>query len=136
MNRKVTTLSMLAAFALLGFRHDARTPASTASTTPAVTPAHAAGLTIHLDPATGAILEQPAPGASKLEVPASIAARWSTSDEGLIEQPNPSGGKGTYVNLQGRFENGMVATVDANGALNVPCAPGLNRTADAAASRK
>ncbi len=65
-----------------------------------------------------------------------LAQRWSTSDEGLIEQPNPSGGKGTYVNLQGRFENGMVATVDANGAIKAPCAQGLNTDANLPASGK
>jgi hypothetical protein len=119
---------MLAAFALLGMTVDARTPATTAQP---VTP-QPAGLMLHIDPATGAIIDAPIAGASKLEIPASLSQSWSTSDAGLIEQPNPSGGKGVYVNLQGRFENGSVATIDADGALNAPCAQGLSHSAAAA----
>lgn len=128
MNRKLRLLSMLAAFALLGMTFDARTPAPTAQP---VTP-QPAGLTLHIDPATGAIIDAPASGATRLDIPASLSQSWSTSDEGLIEQPNPAGGKGVYVNLQGRFENGTVATIDANGTLNAPCAQGLSHSAVAA----
>jgi hypothetical protein len=91
---------------------------------------------INIDPATGAIVEQPAPSTTKLAVPAEMAQRWSTSDEGLIEQPNPSGNKGVYVNLQGRFENGMIATVKTDGTLSVPCAEGLTETAGHPATEK
>lgn len=132
MNRKLRVLSILAAIALLGFSYDARTTATTASSTGTPTES---GLILHIDPATGAIIDAPAPGTSKLDVPASLADRWSTSDEGLIEQPNPSGGKGVYVNLQGRFENGMVTTVDANGELKSPCAQGLNTAANTASQK-
>ena len=135
MNRKLRVLSILAAFVLLGFSYDAPTPATTAHPQSAITPAQP-GLTIHIDPATGAIVDEPVAGASKLAVPANLSERWSTSDEGLIEKPNPSGGKGTYVNLQGRFENGMVATVDANGTLSAPCAQGLNTAANVPANQK
>lgn len=128
MNRKFRVLSMLAAFVLLGLSLDARTPATTVQP---VAP-QPAGMTIHIDPATGAILEAPASGATRLEVPASLSESWSTSHDGLMQQPNPSGGKGVYVNLQGRFQNGSVATIDANGALNAPCAQGLTQTAGTA----
>lgn len=125
MSRKLRMLSMLAAFALLGMTVDARTPAPTAQ--PAAT--QPSGLVLHIDPATGAIVDAPVAGATRLEIPASLSQSWSTSDEGLVEKPNPSGGKGTYVNLQGRFENGSIATIDANGTLNAPCAQGLSHSA-------
>jgi len=135
MQRKLLALSITAACVLLGLASDARRPADNAPSQSVAAPS-AAGLIINVDPTTGAILEQAAPGATKLEVPAELAERWSTSDEGLIEQPNPSGGKGMYMNLQGRFENGMVATVDASGKLSAPCAQGLNTAANTAASEK
>lgn len=131
MSRKLRALSMLAAFALLGMTFDARTPAPTAQPVAS----QPSGLVLHIDPVTGAILDTPVAGASKLEIPASLSHRWSTSDAGLIEQPNPSGGKGVYVNLQGRFESGAVATVNANGTLNAPCAQGLSQTAAAAGQK-
>ena len=132
MNRKLRVLSVVAAFVLLGFSYDSRTPATTASS---VDTPSTSGLILNIDPATGAIIDAPAPGATKLDVPAQLAERWSTSDEGLVEKPNPSGGKGMYVNLQGRFENGMVATVDANGDLQSPCAQGLNTVANTASDK-
>jgi len=129
-------LSILTALVLLGFTYDARNMSTTAPAQSTITPSGSSGLVLNIDPATGAIVEAPVSGATKLSIPASLAQRWSTSDEGLIEQPNPSGGKGMYVNLQGRFENGMVANVDANGTLNAPCAQGLNTDASHSASEK
>ena len=128
MNRKLLVLSILPAFALLGMTHDTQAPAK-ASTR--VAPSQQ-GLVLNIDPVTGAIIDQPAPGATKLALPAELASHMSTSDDGLIEQPNPSGGKGSYVNLQGRYQNAIVATVDANGKLSTPCAQGLNTAANTA----
>ena len=136
MNRKLRVLSILTALVLLGFTYDARIAETTAPVQSTITPPRSAGLVLNIDPVTGAILEEPVSGATKLSIPASLAERWSTSDEGLIQQPNPSGGKGVYVNLQGRFENGMVGTIDANGTLQAPCAQGLNTDANLSASEK
>ena len=136
MNRKILVLSILAALVMVGFSHDAQDPASTVSTQPALAPSPQVGLVINIDPATGAIVDRATPTTTKLEVPASVSARWSTSDEGLVEEPNPSGGEGVYVNLQGRFENGMVGSIDANGQLVAPCAQGLNHDAGHPASEK
>jgi hypothetical protein len=134
MHRKLLVLSIIAAFVLLGFAYDAQGPSAPEQSS--VAPAGSAGMILNIDPVTGAIVDEAAPSASKLAVPASLAERWSTSDEGLVVQPNPSGGKGVYINLQGRFENGMVATVDASGKLTAPCAQGLNTAANTAASEK
>jgi hypothetical protein len=136
MNRKLRVLSILTALVLLGFTYDARNTEPTAPAQSDITSSRSAGLVLNIDPVTGAIIDEPVAGATKLSIPASLAGRWSTSDEGLIEQPNPSGGKGVYVNLQGRFENGMVGSIDANGALNAPCAQGLNSDANLTASEK
>jgi hypothetical protein len=136
MNRKLLVLSILTAFALLGIAYEAQSPTTAASTQPAVAPSHQVGLIINVDPETGVIIEEPAPGASKIGVPAELANAWSTSDEGLVEVPNTSGKGGMIAHLQGRFEAGMVATVDANGKLVAPCAQGLTHTADHSASQK
>lgn len=132
MNRKLLVLSILPAIALLGIVHDTRTPA-TATTVMATSSSQ--GLILNIDPATGAIIDHPAAGATRLAVPAALASQLSTSDEGLIEQPNPSGRKGTYVNLQGRYQNAIVATVDSNGKLSTPCAQGLNTAANTASHK-
>jgi len=134
MNRKLMVLSILAASVLLGMVYDTGTP--TPASTRSVTPASQAGMVINIDPATGAIVEQPVVGATKLAVPANLANQLSTSDTGLLEQPNPSGSKGVYVNLQGRYQNAMVGSIDANGKLVTPCAQGLNTAANLSASHR
>lgn len=130
MNRKLLVLSILPAFALLGTIQDTQTPANAN----AVVAMPAQGLVLNIDPNTGLIIDHAAPGATKLAVPAELASRMSTSEEGLIEQPNPSGHKGVYVNLQGRYENAMVGTA-ANGTLVTPCAQGLNTAANTASHK-
>ena len=131
MNRKLLVLSIVPAFALLGMSHDTQAPAQ-AST---LSVPSQQGLILNIDPVTGAIIDHPAAGTTKLAVPAELAAHMSTSDDGLLEQPNPSGGKGMYVNLQGRYQNAIVATVDANGKLSTPCAQGLNTAANTASHK-
>jgi hypothetical protein len=131
MNRKLLVLSILPAFALLGMSHDAQSPAK-ASTAPV---SSQQGLVLNIDPVTGAIIDHPAAGAIKLVVPAAQASHMSTSDDGLVELPNPSGGKGMYSNLQGRYQNAILATVDADGKLATPCFQGLNTAANTASDK-
>jgi hypothetical protein len=136
MHRKILVLSILAALVMLGFSYDSQKSSNAVSTPAALAPSQQVGLVLNIDPATGAIVEEPVPGATRLAIPTALSERWSTSDEGLLEMPNPSGGKGVYVNLQGRFENGMVGTIDADGKLVAPCAQGLNTAAGHPASGK
>jgi len=131
MNRKLLVLSILPAFLLLGTIHDTRSPAVAGGTVTAPT---AQGLVLNIDPNTGAILDHPATGATKLAVSPELAARMSTTDEGLVVEVNPSGGKGKYVNLQGRYENAMVGTA-VDGKLATPCAQGLNTAANTASQK-
>jgi len=123
-------LSILPAFVLLGMIHDTQAPTQAGAQAMA-----AQGLILNLDPATGAIIDHPAAGTSKLVIPSELANHLSTSDEDLVERPNPSGGKGMYVNLEGRYQNAIVATVDANGTLSSPCAQGLNTAANTASHK-
>jgi hypothetical protein len=58
----------------------------------------------------------------------------TTSDAGLIQRSNPSGGKGVYVHLQGRYQNAMVGSV-SDGKLSTPCAQGLNTAANTASQK-
>ena len=131
MRRKLMLLSILPAIALLCSLHDTQAPA--VANAVVATPS-AQGLVLNIDPNTGVIIDHPAAGATKLAISADLASRMSTTDEGLIEKPNPSGGKGTYVNLQGRYENAMVGSA-ANGKLATPCAQGLNTAANTASHK-
>ena len=86
----------------------------------------AAGMVVYFDPATGRIVENPSPTAIK-QLAAALAPAVSTSDEGLVEVPGQVPGGGVKVDLQGRFQNTVVATVDENGKLSAPCVPGSPR---------
>jgi hypothetical protein len=77
-----------------------------------------------IDPATGALTSQPT-GAGAAPVGKDTERSLSTSSEGLREVPSPVPGGGTMVDLQGRFRNVSVATVDENGDLEAPCVSGL-----------
>ena len=72
---------------------------------------------VHIDPATGEIVQPPAPQA------APIAQRHtriavSTSQTGLRERKSPVAGGGNIVDLQGRFQSTVSAKLDNTGA---PC---------------
>jgi len=47
----------------------------------------------------------------------------SQSSEGLVQEKSPVPGGGVMVNLQGRFQNAMTMTIDANGNVSAPCVP-------------
>jgi len=83
---------------------------------PAGEPAPAAGgMKAYADPQTGALL--PAPPAGARPEPAS--PEFSQSAVGLREEPAPGGG--VMVDLQGRFQSAMVATVGADGSVRIEC---------------
>ena len=77
------------------------------------TPPSAPGMKAYVDPATGALLpERPANLPAE---PASAALDRSTA--GLVEVPGPRGG--TMIDLQGRFQSPLVATIAPDGTLRV-----------------
>jgi hypothetical protein len=81
------------------------------------------GMIVYIDPQTGAILPAPAPGTLPLQFsPAELnAAR--TDHEGLVEAPSSGPAGGVSLNLQGRFQNPLVGTIDANGNAKVQHLP-------------
>jgi hypothetical protein len=88
-----------------------------ASQPPAAVPEGAAGMIIYIDPQTGAILHEPAPGTVPLQLTPQLQNALSTSQQGLVE--TPAAGGGVKVDLQGRFQSPLTATLDANGNLRL-----------------
>lgn len=81
----------------------------------AVAPEGAAGMTIHIDPRTGARLPEPAAGSVPLPLSPQLRDALSTSHQGLVEVPSPVPGGGVKLDLQGRFQSPLVVTIDADG---------------------
>ena len=79
----------------------------------------APGMTIYIDPQTGAILNEPAPGTVPLQLTPELQNALSTSDQGLVEVPSSVPGGGVTVDLQGRFQSPLIATTDANGKVKI-----------------
>jgi hypothetical protein len=87
----------------------------------------AEGYVVHVDPQTGRI-EQQSQSTFPVAADSKMQHRLSTSSEGLVETPSPVPGGGVMVDLEGRFMNTFVATVDDSGGVEVFC------TTDAAES--
>jgi hypothetical protein len=87
----------------------------TASTEPGGTP----GMVIYVDPQTGAFVKEPAPGTVPVQLTPQLRQALSTSHQGLFETPSPLPGGGFKLDLQGRFQNPLFATIDADGTLRV-----------------
>ena len=79
----------------------------------------AAGMMIHIDPQTGAILREPAPGTVPLPLTPQLQNAFSTTHQGLAEVLMSGPGGGVKVDLQGRFQSPLFATVDANGKIKI-----------------
>ena len=99
-------------------------PASTGSDTsprePAATaPAAASGMLIHIDPQTGTVLKEAAPGSVPLQLTPELRNALDTSHHGLVEEQGVAPGGGVKVYLQGRFQNPLFATTDASGKLTI-----------------
>ena len=77
----------------------------------------ASGMTIYIDPQTGAIRQSPAPGTVPLQLTPQERNALSTSHDGLVAVPSSVPGGGVKLNLQGRFQSPSIATIDANGKL-------------------
>lgn len=111
----------------------ARGPAPAASTGEDVDPpardmpAGPAGVRVHLDPLTGEILDRPAEpepeGQAAEDRPSGVSGPrgWlNTYGDDLIQEALPGGG--FKVDLRGRFQSAVVATIDPEtGAVEVDC---------------
>lgn len=94
-------------------RDDALTGASTSG-------ASEAGFVVHVDPSTGTFTAS-SPQPVRVDVDMVLQNALSTSSDGLVEVANPVPGGGVMVDLRGRFQNAMVATVDESGGLGATC---------------
>ena len=103
---------------VLGFAEPGSQPGTNAATSGAPDAADPgrAGSWIHVDPQTGKRVARPAASVAIAADPA-----FSTSHQGLVEQPAPGGGM--MLNLQGRFRSAATATVGVDGKAHVECVP-------------
>lgn len=79
--------------------------------------APAAGMKVYVDPATGQLIQAPpqqAPTGALSLSPAEQRA-FSTSSQGLVETPSSVPGGGYKLDLQGRFQSAIMATVGPDG---------------------
>ena len=86
---------------------------------PVAAPSLASGLLIHIDPQTGTILKEAAPGSVPLQLTPGLRDALDTSHQGLVEVQGTRPGSGVKVHLQGRFRNPLVATTDASGKVTI-----------------
>ena len=108
----------IAASVSLGFAEPSGAPPSNDGTTNA---AARGGQWVHADPQTGA-RTMPSPGDTAAAIAGNPA--FSTSQQGLVQQPAPGGG--VMVDLQGRFRSAAEATAGPDGKVSVDCrAPGV-----------
>jgi hypothetical protein len=76
-------------------------------------------LIIHVDPQTGAVIPAPAPGTAPLELSAQERNALSTSHEGLTEVQSSVPGGGYSIDLQGRFQSPLTATIGPDGKVRI-----------------
>jgi hypothetical protein len=86
---------------------------------PAAIPEGAAGMKVYIDPQTGTIRRDPAPGTLPLQLTPQEQNALSTSHQGLVETPSPVPGGGVKLDLQGRFQSPLIGTIDANGKVQM-----------------
>lgn len=84
----------------------------TQPTAPAVAPAAASGMVVYVDPETGGLTSTPPSAEAAAELLA-LEAALSRSSEGLVETTASDGSP--MINLQGRFQNVLMAGVSAHG---------------------
>lgn len=102
-------------FAADGASPEPGPPAAPAANAAQSSPAPEAGMKIYVDPRTGAILSEPAPGTAPLELSPAERNAFSTSSEGLVQVPNLVPGGGIKLDLQGRFQSPIVGTAGSGG---------------------
>ncbi len=84
-----------------------------------VTAPAAPGMMIYVDPTTGAIVKEPAPGTVPLTLTPELRNALSTSHQGLVEEVSPIPGGGIKLDLQGRFQNPLMVTIDGEGRVRM-----------------
>jgi hypothetical protein len=121
MKRKATwSLFVVAGIAITAWILLADAPnANQAADTPQPLDPATAGMRVYIDPVTGEFLQEP-PQPLVTEAVKDIHDPFSTSTEGLKEVPAPVGG-GVMVDLKGRFQQIVSATIDDSGKVKAVC---------------
>jgi hypothetical protein len=86
---------------------------------PATVPEGASGMKGYIDPQTGAIRPDPAPGTVPLQLTPEERNAASTSHEGLVQVPSSVPGGGVKLDLQGRFQSPLIGTIGPDGKLRM-----------------
>jgi hypothetical protein len=115
---KRVTLAVLFNLALVSASYAQGSPALSQKSPDAV-PAGATGMKVYIDPQTGAILSEPAPGSVPLQMSPQEQNALSTSSQDLVQIPSSEPGGGVKLDLQGRFQSPLIATIDANGKVKI-----------------
>ena len=76
------------------------------------------GMRVYINPQTGRFTTTPGAGIPMQLSPAEVNA-LSTSHHGLVEALSPRQRGGVFINLQGRFQSSLVATVDEAGKVTI-----------------
>jgi hypothetical protein len=79
----------------------------------------APGMRAFVDPQTGELVREPAPGTAPLQPSPAERDAFSTSHQGLVEAPSPVPGGGFTLDLQGRFQSPLTATVGPDGTVTI-----------------
>lgn len=84
-----------------------------------------AGLRVFIDPDSGEIVAPTAEQAAELDRArrGDLDNALRTDDEGLVVEASPVEGGGEYVYLEGRFQNAVYASVDAQGKVTLGHVP-------------
>lgn len=78
--------------------------------------ATAGGMRVYVDPSTGQVLKEPPQGAAgSLTITPAERNAFSTSHEGLVQTPAGVPGGGVRLDLKGRFQSSLMATVGPDG---------------------
>lgn len=94
-------------------------PPSPEKATEAKPPGSAPGMRVYIDPQTGGFLSEPPPGVTLPELSPAERNALSTSHQGLTETPGTVPGGGVMLDLQGRFQSPLTATVGPDGKLTI-----------------
>ena len=93
-------------------------------------PRGAPDIMIHIDPKTGTLVREPVPGVRPLVLTPAERNAFDTSDQGLVEAPSSVPGGGVTLDLQGRFQSPLFATIDAEGRVKVEHLHEVQETGD------
>ncbi len=100
-----------------GFTIGLQPAVSEEAATKAAPSAGQSGMTVYIDPQTGAIRSEPAPNTQPLTLSPQEQNALSSSQEGLVQVPVPGGGY--KIDLQGRFQSPLIGTIDPKGNVKM-----------------